>query len=109
MTAFSTYKSEKGLHPINTGLFWEYSLENFDWLKYRKTVVERVIAMGRLSDWYAAFDLYGGIQGFRRIVRDEVVDLSPRDLNFVCHAFKIKLEDTRCYKQAQLRKARLSC
>ena len=108
MTAFSAYKNEKGLHPINTGLFWEYSLENFDWQKYRKTVVERVIAMGRLSDWYAAFDLYGGIQGFRRIVRDEVVDLSPRDLNFVCHAFKIKLEDTRCYKQAQLRKARLA-
>ena len=61
-----------------------------------------------IADWYAAFDLYGGIQGFRKIARDEVVDLSPRDLNFVCHALNLNMEDTRCYKQAQLRKARLN-
>lgn len=84
MRAFATYKDEKGRHPLNQGLLWEYRLENFDWQKYRKTVAERVISMGRLSDWYAAFDLYGGIRGFRKIARDE---------------------DTRCYKQAQLRKA----
>ena len=105
MTAFATYKDERGRHLLNTGLLWEYRLENFDWQKYRKTVAERVISMGRLSDWYAAFDLYGGIRGFRKIARDEVVDISPRDLNFMCHALKIKKEDTRCYKQAQLRKA----
>ena len=108
MTAFATYKDERGRHPLNTGLLWEYRLENFDWQKNRKTVAERVISMGRLSDWYAAFDLYGGIRGFRKIARDEVVDISPRDLNFMCHALKIKKEDTRCYKQAQLRKAQLS-
>lgn len=109
MIAFATYKREKGRREINPGLLWEYRLDNFDWQKYRKTVVERVISMGRLSDWYAAFDLYGGIRGFRKIARDEVVDISPRDLNFVCHAFNIKMEDTRCYKQAQLRKAHLGC
>ena len=109
MTAFTTYSGEKGRHGINPGLLWEYQLEGFDWQKYRRVVVERVIAMGRLSDWYAAFDLYGGIRGFRKIARDEAVDISPRDLNFVCHALNIKPEDTKCYKQAQLRKARLGC
>ena len=108
MKIFTTYPKEKGQHRINAGLLWDYRLEDFDWQKYRKTVVERVIALGRLSDWYAAFDLYGGIRGFRRIARDEVVDLSPRDLNFMCHALNLNLEETKCYKQAQLRKARLS-
>ena len=107
MTAFATYKDERGQHQLNKGLLWEYRLENFDWQKYRRVVAERVISMGRLSDWYAAFDLYGGIRGFRKIARDEVVDISPRDLNFVCHALNIKMEDTKCYKQAQLRKARV--
>ena len=109
MTVFATYKDERGRHLLNQGLLWEYRLEDFDWQKYRRVVAERVISMGRLSDWYAAFDLYGGIRGFRKIARDEVVDISPRDLNFVCHALNIKKEDTRCYKQAQLRKAHLGC
>ena len=108
MKLFTTYKEEKGRHRVNPGLLWEYRMDGFDWQKYRKTVVERVISMGRLADWYAAFDLYGGIRGFRKIARDEVVDLSPRDLNFVCHALNLNLEETRCYKQAQLRKARLN-
>ena len=107
MRVFTGYKEEKGKHQVNRGLLWEYSIENFDWQRYRRVVVERVIAMGRLFDWYAAFDLYGGIRGFRKIARDEVVDLSPRDLEFMCHALNIEKTETKCYKQAQLRKAHL--
>jgi len=90
MKIFQTYKTEKGKHQINKGLLWEYRLEDFDWQKYRRVVVERVIKMGRLSDWYGAFDLYGGIRGGRKIARDEVVDLTPRELDFVCMALNIK-------------------
>ena len=108
MKTFATYQANRGHCHINGGLLWEYQLKGFDWQKYRRVVAERVISMGRLSDWYAAFDLYGGIPGFRKIARDEVVDISPIDLNFMCYALKIKKEDTRCYKQAQLRKARLN-
>ena len=109
MKIFQTYNDEKGKHQINRGLLWEYRLEGFDWQKYRRVVAERVIKMGRLSDWYGAFDLYGGVRGFRKIARDEVVDFDPRNLEFACRALNIKIQDTRCYKQAQLRKARLSC
>ena len=109
MRVFAGYKEEKGKHRVNQGLLWEYSLENFDWQRYRRVVAERVIAMGRLFDWYAAFDLYGGIRGFRKIARDEVVDLSPRDLDFMCRALNIEKTETKCYKLAQLRKARLNC
>ena len=109
MQIFTTYKEQKGKHQINRSLLWEYCLDNFDWQKYRRVVAERVIKMGRLFDWYAAFDLYGGIRGFRRIARDEVIDLTPRELDFVCRALNINITDTKCYKQAQLRKAHLGC
>lgn len=108
MKIFTTYPAEKGKHTINPALLWEYRLQGFDWQKYRKTVVERVISMGRLSDWYAAFDLYGGIRGFRKIARDEVVDLSPRDLEFMCRALNININETKCYRQAQLRRIHLT-
>ena len=108
MKVFSTYTVEKGQHQVNRGLLWDYRVEGFDWQKYRKTVVERVIAMGRLSDWYAAFDLYGGIRGFRKIAREEVVDLSPRDLDFMCRALNIDKTKTKCYKQKQLREQHLN-
>lgn len=83
-------------------------MDTFDWNKYRKVVAERVISMGRLSDWYAAFDMYGGIRGFRKIAKDEVVGLSPRDLGFICQALNIKKEETKCYKQKLLREAHLN-
>ena len=83
-------------------------MDGFDWQKYRRVVAERVISMGRLSDWYAAFDLYGGIRGFRKIAKEEVVDLSPRNLDFMCRAFNINIEDTKCYRQQQLRQAHLN-
>ena len=103
MKCFTTYPAEKGKHQINPGLLWEYRLDTFDWQKSRRIVVERVVSMGRLSDFYAAFDLYGGYRGFRKIVRDEAIDLSPRDLNFACHAFNLDPAETRCYKHAQAR------
>jgi len=108
MKVFTTYSSERGKHNLNKGLLWEYRLEDFDWQKYRRIVAERVISMGRLADWYAAFDLYGGIRGFRKIARDEVVDLSPKDFEFMCRALNIDKTKTKCYKQKQLREARLS-
>ena len=108
MKIFATYANEKGQHRVNQGLLWEYRMDDFDWQKYRKTVVERVITLGRLSDWYAAFDLYGGIRGFRKIARDEVLDLSERDLDFMCMALNIDKKETKCYKQIQLREKLLN-
>lgn len=104
MKCFTTYPVEKGKHKINPGLLWEYRLDNFDWQKNRWIVVERVVSLGRLSDFYAAFDLYGGYCGFRKIVRDEAIDLSPRNLDFACHALNLDPTETLCYKREQARK-----
>ena len=103
MRFFGSYNQEKRIHHINPALLWEYDYEHFDWKAWRGIVAERVIQMGRLSDWYAAFDLYGGIRGFRAIARDEVVNLNDRDLDFMCLALNLDKKTTKCYKSKQLR------
>ena len=102
MTIFDEYKTYTGEVSISPSLLWEYDLSHFDWWKSRKIVVQRVIERGWLKDFYAAFNLYGGIEGFREIVK-EVPDLSPRDMNFVCIVFNLKKEELKCYTRKQLR------
>ena len=62
----------------------------------------RRAARGRVEDYFAAFDLYGGIEDFRGILR-EVATLPERDMNFVCKVFDLKKEELRCYTRRQLR------
>lgn len=96
MTLFDEYKEYPGEVTISPSLLWEYDLSHFDWWKSRKIVVQRVIERGWLKDFYAAFNLYGGISGFREIIK-EVPSLSSRDMNFVCVIFNLKKEELRCY------------
>ena len=102
MTIFDDYKNNKKVCSISPTLLWEYDLVAFDWWKSRRLVVQRVLERGWLSDYFAAFDLYGGIEGFREIVKD-VPYLSDRDMNFACIAFGLKKEDLKCYTRKLLR------
>lgn len=102
MTIFDEYKTYTGNSSISPSLLWEYDLSHFDWRKSRKIVVQRVIERGWLKDFYAAFNLYGGIEGFREIIK-EVPNLSPMDMNFVCIVFNLKKEELKCYTRKQLR------
>ncbi|MBO4475313.1 MAG: hypothetical protein J5737_01130 [Bacteroidales bacterium] len=108
MRFFGKYRFEKNRHHINPALLWEYDLETFDFQASRRIVAERVIQIGRLSDWFAAFDLYGGISGFRKMAKMEVEDLDDRNLDFMCLALNLKKENTRCYKSKQLHLQRLT-
>ena len=86
----------------------QYALRHFDWQQARSIVVQRVIERGCAEDYFAAFDLYGGIAGFREILR-EVSTLSDKDMNFVCTFFNLKKEELRCYTRRLLRRKLLSC
>ena len=50
-----------GNRKPNSALLWEYDASNFDWQKSKVIVVQRVVEMGEPEDFFAAFDLYGGI------------------------------------------------
>lgn len=76
-------------------------MEVFDWQKSKTIVVQRVVELGAPEDFYAAFDLYGGIDGFREIIKT-IPNLSDIDINFVCIIFKLKREELRCCTKRQL-------
>ena len=84
MVVFDRYSP--GGHKINPG---------------RTIVVQRVIEMGTPEDFFAAFDLYGGIQGFREIIKT-VPYLNALDVHFVCTFFDLKKEGLRCCTRKQL-------
>ena len=94
---------------VNKALLWDYDLSSFDWAAMRRTVVQRVIERGREEDYLAIFRLYGGIEGVKQIVRDEVPWLSPKDLSFAYRIFGLKKEDLKCYTRTQLRAKLLTC
>ena len=89
-----------GGHEINPALIWDCDMATFDWNHSRVLVVQRVVERGNATDFYAAFDMYGGVEGFREILKD-VPYLSPIDLNFVSFTFNLKKEELKCYKRRQ--------
>lgn len=90
---------------ISPALLWEYDLNSSDWdWDYMKvTVVQRVIESGRIDDYYAMFQLYGGFRNVAKIVK-QIPKLSPKDMNWVCNLFHIKKESLLCYSRMLLRK-----
>ncbi len=78
---WSDWKEQIKHQPkVRHSLLWEYDLGSFGWQYMRALVVERVIERGRDEDYYALFALYGGMDGVRRIIRDEVLILSDKIL-----------------------------
>ena len=103
---FSSYVP--GNRQVDPRLFWEYDHTTLDYQKQKRLVATRVISFGGLEDWYAAFDIYGGIEAFRQIARDQVVGLDGKNFNFMCVALDLDKAETQCYKSRQLRQQRLS-
>jgi hypothetical protein len=91
------YKDAK----VSPSLLWEFDLKTFDWNASRRTVVERVLKLGRMSDFYAAIRLYGGLDNFKKIIRDEVVGLNQEDISLVNNVFHIPETELYSVKNQQ--------
>lgn len=93
---FASYSP--GGHSLNPTLIWDYNIDHIDPQKAKRLFVTRIIQFGTIEDWMYGFDTFGGIDGFAQIAKDEVTDLSPKDLDFICLIFGFKKEETKCYK-----------
>jgi hypothetical protein len=96
-------------HPeaeVDKRLLWEYDMKDFDWQKSRHIVVERVINVGGTNpdtNMLALFKMYGGYDGVRKIVKNEVVRFSNFGEEYVCEIFHLKRNDLKSYKRKQKR------
>jgi hypothetical protein len=97
------YKDSK----ISPALLWEYNLETFDWQAARSIVVERVLKLGNRGDFYAAIRLYGGLENFRKIIRDEVGGLNSEDISLVKNIFQIPENELNSVKRQEAREKAL--
>lgn len=83
-------------------LFWDTDMEQLDWERHAKYVIERVIQRGTWSDFKTILEYYG---------RGKIIDvvknlkyLDMRSMHFCSVYFKIPLTDLRCYNIRQSRK-----
>lgn len=87
------YKNAK----IDKRLLWEFNVDdNFEWQNMKHLVVQRVVEQGKKEDFYALFNLYGGIEGVKNIIK-EIEFLNKKDMNFVSIIFNIRKENLKCY------------
>ena len=87
-------------------LFWEYNMTDFDWQKSKNTVIERVVNTGGtkpVNNMLALFKMYGGYDGVRNSLKYDVWGLSNGGEEYVCEAFKLKLNELESYKRRQKR------
>lgn len=80
---------------LTKGLFWDTDFNTINYQKHSRKVVERVLTMGTLSDWFEIKNYYGLDR-----IKDEVIQIRYLDqetLNFCCEFFNLKKEDFRCY------------
>ena len=89
-------------------LLWDVDWAHFDMQKSKKLVVQRVIEYGLPEDYYTLFQMYGGVEGVREIVKTIRHFRYPQDLAFVQMVFDLKKEDMICYERKQLREAYLN-
>lgn len=90
---------------ITPSLLWEYDLNSpdWDWDYMKVTVVQRVIELGRIDDYYAMFQKYGGFNNVANIVK-QIPKLSPINMNWVCTLFNLEKEYLLCYTKMLSRK-----
>ena len=62
---FDDWKDKSPL-KISSTLLWDYDLSTFDWEKGKLIVVQRIVERGWDNDFYAAIQLYGGLDAFYR-------------------------------------------
>jgi hypothetical protein len=101
-------KKIKGNPQVSKHLLWDFKLTDFDWEKMKVIVVQRVVERGRENDYYAIFNLYGGVEGVREIIIQIPEILSPRNESFVKTVFNLKKEDLQCYRRKRLRERLLN-
>lgn len=96
MTIFDEYLQHPECREVSHELLWDVDAEHYDYERGRLLVVERVVEMGLLPDWWAMYRHYGGASGVKKLVC-EVRHLSPRAMGLVCGLYGLRREELLCW------------
>ncbi len=80
---------------LSKTLFWDTDINNLDFEKHSRHIIERVLMRGMINDWFEIKKYYG----LERI-KEEVLKIRYLDkvtLNFCSKYLKIPKQQFRCY------------
>lgn len=89
------YHSINKIPKIRPFLLWDVDLKNFDYIDYKRIVIERVCMLGDLNDFLEIVRFYG-----METIKEELlqsVELDKKTLNFFSQYFKIPEDKFKCY------------
>ncbi|QQS29540.1 MAG: hypothetical protein IPM47_00905 [Sphingobacteriales bacterium] len=96
----------KTLLPLSDSLFWDVDKNSIDPEKHAAFIVERVMHLGTLDDFFAIKAYYGKPK-LKKITK-QLRYLDVRVLNFCSVYFRTPLNQFRCYTEKQLNQSHWS-
>ncbi len=84
---------------IDKSLFWDVEIDNVDYNKYARHIINRILLRGNINDWLEIKKFYGTDK-----IKNEVVNmkyLDKRTLNFCSFYFNIPKNNFKCYNTPQ--------
>ena len=79
-------------------LFWDSKMDTLDYEQHARSIIERVITRGSLTDWKTTIKDYYGLER----IEQEILQMRSLDdltLNFFSQFFNKPKEQFRCYTQ----------
>jgi hypothetical protein len=80
--------------------FWDVNMDNIDYKKHARYVIEKVIDRGSFEDFIALRKYYGDNK-----IKKEIVNVNwigDKEIYFCCAIFGLELKDFKCYIKKQL-------
>lgn len=80
--------------------FWDVDMNNIDYDKHARYVMEKVIDRGTFDDFIAIRKFYGD-----KKIKKEIVEASwigDKEIYFCCAVFDLEPKDFKCYTKKQL-------
>jgi hypothetical protein len=80
--------------------FWDVDMDNIDYVKNARHVIEKVVDRGTLEDFVELRKFYGDLK-----IKKEIVNASwigDKEIYFCCSIFNLIPTDFKCYLKKQL-------
>jgi hypothetical protein len=90
---------EYQFNNLSPHLFWDVDINNLDFIKSKKLIVQRVLDYGLIGDWQIILEAYG-ISEIANIAVS-IKDLDKKSVSFISLLAKIPKEQFLCYTSKQ--------
>jgi hypothetical protein len=86
--------------PFRKELFWDIEYEKLDIGKHKRIIIERVLSLGNLEEFFFLLNQYD-IKALLNVIK-QIGYLDPKTTSFVVSFFKIDRKELRCFTKKQL-------